>query len=355
MFINVEGCLSGAVSQPLGIFPTDFAIHPAFECLQKASASSAFHNSKEHFDPPKCHPNTRLAVLERIMAWILRQEDWHVYIMWLYGGAGTGKSAIAQSIAEWADAEMCLVSSFFFSRSDPSQNDGDKLMATIAHQICRNVPGARYFIEAAINEDPLIFECSLQSQLTSLIIEPLRQHQIHMGYFSDPANPRLVIIDGLDECRDPDVQCNILDVISNVLGQNQLPLLFLIASRPEQHISSTINSRKFTQSHARLALNDTFHPDEDIRRFLQDSFDEIKETHSLKAYLAPTWPSLDAMETLIEKSSGHFIYASIVVRYVKSPRHWPSDHLEVILGLRPALHDTPFAEHVRHVRPQFCF
>ncbi|KAF8968567.1 hypothetical protein BDZ97DRAFT_1916010 [Flammula alnicola] len=50
------------------------------------------------------------------------------------------------------------------------------------------------------------------------------------------------------------------------------------------------------------------------------------------------------MKTLVEKSSGHFIYASVVVKYVKSPRHRPADRLEVILGLRPALTDMPFAE-----------
>jgi hypothetical protein len=38
-------------------------------------ATDAFHNSGERFDPPKCHPNTRVAVLAEIMQWIEAIEN----------------------------------------------------------------------------------------------------------------------------------------------------------------------------------------------------------------------------------------------------------------------------------------
>jgi DNA replication protein DnaC len=44
------------------------------------------------------HPSTRVAVLEHIMSWILDLQK-ICFFMWLYGPAGAGKSAIAQSIA----------------------------------------------------------------------------------------------------------------------------------------------------------------------------------------------------------------------------------------------------------------
>jgi len=44
------------------------------------------------------HPSTRVAVLEHIMSWILDLQKIR-FFMWLYGPAGAGKSAIAQSIA----------------------------------------------------------------------------------------------------------------------------------------------------------------------------------------------------------------------------------------------------------------
>lgn len=319
----------------------------AFHNLQEAVAPGAFHNSKDRFDPPKCHPNTRLAILTRIMSWVYREESANIvgaFIMWLYGGAGAGKSAIAQTIAERCEAEHLLLASFFFSRSDASRNSADKLIGTIAYQICLNVPGAREIVERVIERDPLVFKRSIQSQLTLLIVEPLHQIQLETGYFNDPSCLRLVVVDGLDECQNPDVQSNILEAISSVMEQRNLPLLFLITSRPEQQITWTINSNTFTKLHTRLALDDKYQPDHDIWRYLWDSFQRIKQNHRMKAYIDASWPSDDVMQTLVKKASGQFIYAAVVIKYVSSPRHRPTDRLDIILGVRSALRDTPFAD-----------
>jgi len=63
------------------------------DILHRATATAAFHNSKERFDPPKCHPKTRIAVLDKIMRWIKWEGDLESFIMWVYGPAGAGKSA----------------------------------------------------------------------------------------------------------------------------------------------------------------------------------------------------------------------------------------------------------------------
>ena len=55
----------------------------------------------ERFDPPKCHPNTRVAVLAENMQWIQAiKESAPEDVLWLYGSAGAGKLAIAQTIVE---------------------------------------------------------------------------------------------------------------------------------------------------------------------------------------------------------------------------------------------------------------
>ena len=72
-----------------------------------------FHDSGERFDAPKCHPNTRVAVIAEILKWIedvLESED----VLWLYGSAGAGKSAIAHIIAEMCVKLGLLVASFSF-------------------------------------------------------------------------------------------------------------------------------------------------------------------------------------------------------------------------------------------------
>ena len=61
------------------------------EILHRATATAAFHNSKERFDPPKCHPKTRVAVLDKIMRWIEWEGDLQSFIMCVCGPAGGGK------------------------------------------------------------------------------------------------------------------------------------------------------------------------------------------------------------------------------------------------------------------------
>ena len=281
------------------------------------------------------------------MDWILGLDvdDQNAVILWLYGPAGAGKSAIAHDIARRCDLEMLLLASFFFSRSDPTRSNAKSLIATIAYQIAINIPGTRGSIVATIERDPLIFTRSLEAQVASLIVEPLRE-PLEGGYFSAPISRRLIIIDGLDECDTPAVQCNILQVISRIFRDYRLPLLVFVASRPERHLTHSFTTRTLPEFHTTLALDDTYKPDDDIQLFLTDSFREVKDTHPMRRYLDPMWPSIEVLERLVEKSSGQFIYASTVVKYISSLRHQPADRLAVVLGIRPPrqAREMPFGE-----------
>ncbi|KAF9533231.1 hypothetical protein CPB83DRAFT_741588, partial [Crepidotus variabilis] len=72
----------------------------------------AFHISAERYDAPKCHPETRVAVVEDL----LEQVKIAVAscMIWLYGAAGAGKSSIAQTVAEKCSQEGLLIGSFVF-------------------------------------------------------------------------------------------------------------------------------------------------------------------------------------------------------------------------------------------------
>lgn len=79
-----------------------------------------------------------------------------------------------------------------------------------------------------------------------------------------------------------------------------------------------------------LALDNSYQPDDDIWLFLSDNFQWIKDTHFMKAFLDPLWPSIDVLDKLVNKSLGQFIYALTVMKYVW---HQPADCLNVILGI----------------------
>jgi hypothetical protein len=281
------------------------------------------------------------------MDWILGSgtEDQNAAILWFYGPAGAGKSAIAHNIAKRCDLEKLLLASFFFSRSDPARSNSKFLIATISYQIAINIPGTREKIVAAIDRDPLILSRSLEAQVAALIVEPLRE-PLETGYFNAQISRRLIIIDGVDECDPPAAQRSILEVISCLFRYYHLPLLVFIASRPERHLTHHFSTGSLSEFHTTLALDGTYKPDDDIRLFLTDKFSQVKATHPLRRYLDPPWPSNDVLESLVQKSSGQFIYASTVVKYISSIRHQPADRMNVILGIQPPRHvrEMPFGE-----------
>jgi hypothetical protein len=254
------------------------------------------------------------------MKWIKWEGDLDAFIMWVYGPAGAGKSAIAQTIAEMCEEEMIMLASFFFSKNDPSRSTAKQLIATIAYQITLNLPSVRDAILGAVERDPLIFSKSLAVQFKSLIVTPL-QPLAEAGLFNDPTSRRLVLIGGLDECSDPKVQRNILEVLANARQQHQLPLIFLIASRPEQHISLAFSTGLLLNVTTRIALNESYLPNEDIKLFLTDKFQEIKSTHRLRAYIPPEWPLPNVLNQLVYKSSGQFIDCNQIHRFHSTQTH----------------------------------
>ena len=263
--------------------------------------------------------------------------------MWLTGAAGAGKSAIAQSIIARCLEEGLVIASFFFFRSDESRNHGKHFIATLAYQIFHSVPSTQAAILSAIDNDPLIFTKSLQRQFDALVIQPLCHFYKPLDT-RDNRCRRLIVIDGLDECLDKETQKQILNMLRDAIREYRLPVIFLVASRPDHDITTVLNSKPMEGVFARLYLDSSFYPDDDIRTFLEDSFEEIQTSHPFQSH-GPVWqPTPQALEYIVRKSSGQFIYAATVVRYVRSIRHLPHHRFDVVMNLRPAKGDLPFGE-----------
>ncbi|KAF8149089.1 hypothetical protein B0H34DRAFT_791593, partial [Crassisporium funariophilum] len=303
------------------------------ELLHNSIAPGAFHNALERQDPPKCHASTREAVIRDIMRWVEELEKERNF-MWVHGSAGAGKSAILQTIAELCHAAGLLGASFFFSRTAGGRNDADRLVATLVSQLCISIPEMRSHVELSLEQDPLIFSRSVEAQLESLLFGPLTRAAC------DPSTkalirsrPRLIILDGLDECGQPKTQQHLLTLLSGGALKLPIPLSFLIASRPEQQIRNAFISQPLVSTTSLLALDDSYLPDKDIEIFLRSRFEEIRRSHPS---LSTSWPSAVDINRLVDKSSGQFIYASTVIKYIDSPRHWPDERLEIIFSIKPS-------------------
>ena len=342
-FISLTSYGQLKYSLPFSQYATCIYCSIGFNILHSNIATGAFHDSGERFDPPKCHPKTRVAVLAEIMQWIQHIEG-SERVLWLYGSAGAGKSAIAQSIAEMCAKLNLLVASFFFSRSSQFRNNEKRLIASLAYQLALSIPATRTYIDSAVQIDPAIFDRSLNTQIETLITRPLESACTVANLAIVKEWPRLILIDGLDECDSPSIQSSIIRALSTTLLRLPLSLFLLIASRPEPNIRNTFNLLNKSYISRHIVLNNSYKPDADIKEFLLSRFTEIKENHQLAAYIPQTWPSEEVIDRLVQKASGQFIYASTVMKYLDSPDRWPMKRLDGIMGLRPVDGDIPYKE-----------
>ncbi|CAA7264569.1 unnamed protein product [Cyclocybe aegerita] len=314
-----------------------------FKTLQKFVCAAALHDSSDRFDAPKCHPQTRVAVLNKIMDWATGKIDETAFILWLYGPAGAGKTAILQTIAEMCTEAGFVLASFFFYRTDARRNDGSHLVATLAYQMALAMPPFRKLVNAAVEYHPYIFECSIEKQLIALIVHPLLQ-LAQTSFFAETAVPVVTVVDGLDECQDHVMQRQVIEAIHAIRTKAPPFLKLLIASRAEPQIMATFSTLDHLSISKHLVLDDEYKPNEDIRIFLRDRFKKIRTTHLFKSFIPKDWPGDDVLDVLVNKSSGQFVYASVVMRFLDSPRHRPTDRLEIVRGLRPPDRELPFAE-----------
>jgi hypothetical protein len=295
--------------------------------------------------------------METIMAWLKADDDdgdlgegrsaerRKKPILWLHAPAGAGKSAIAQSIAD-----LCctvepsgLAASFFFSRNVAERNTEKHLTATLVYQVARSIPAAKPFIENVVMDDPCIFSRTLEVQFTNLIARPLIQAA---GEDPFPSQwPTLVLLDGLDECiaeNDGELkQCAIIKAICATLTRFDIPLRFLIASRPEPHLRDIFEQPDVLCISRYLKLDKSFNPERDIETFLRAELACICTGHPSMVSVVD-WPSRPDIKHLIHKSSEQFIYAATVVKFVGDRRHNPLKRLGVVLHPSTDMPPSPF-------------
>lgn len=274
------------------------------------------------------------------MDWILPPVMRLKWMLWLNGAAGAGKSAIARSIVALCLSQNIPIARFFFFRTDSTRNNIKPVVATLLYQLIDQIPDLLAIVVPKIELDPLIFEKSLETQLQFLIFEPLRQ--LHHGF---PLKKAVILLfDGVDECNGGQNQVDLVRSISTFLDGRDLPIAVLFVSRTEYELKQIFRSTNVSTNLLQLALDDHYLPDNDIRLFLDDKFNEIRETHPFSQYLPKHWPDPAHVKQIVQKSSGQFIYAAVVIGFVSSPRKHPAQQLEIVRGVRPAGKSTPFAQ-----------
>ncbi|KAF7326985.1 putative nwd2 protein [Mycena sanguinolenta] len=258
------------------------------DILQRAVAPAAIHGSAESYPQPKCHPETRMKMLQDLRHWAL-DKNVKQKILWLHGPAGAGKSAIMQTLARQLEDARKLGGSFFFKRGDPTRGNGKALFATIAYQLALSVPDLRTQISRVVEDNPSIVQRAIETQMIKLISEPCRLHK-NDGHVT-------ILVDGLDD-------------------------------RPEPHIRDLFESPVYTYIHRSVNVEQSF---DDVRKYLLDEFARIHQEHATMTHIPLPWPSPEILQKLVWKSSGYFIYASTIIKFIDDKSYRPTKRLALVL------------------------
>ncbi|KAJ7289486.1 hypothetical protein C8J57DRAFT_432435 [Mycena rebaudengoi] len=297
------------------------------DILYRHVVTSALHNSGERFDEPACHPGTRIEILSQLRDWSLDVSPEATSVLWLHGSAGAGKSAIAQQFAGKCHKDGRLGGSFFFKRGHAQRGTWHGLVPTLSYQLAMFSAELHAPIQQVIDTDKLLVGRSLSEQFNKLLVSVLKQvpslHPLPV-----------LLIDGLDECEDHHIQVQILRLLTGATREQQLPVRLLIVSRPEPHLRDILANTLDICKHLAVSADKSAY--EDIRTYLYAEFARIRSEHSCSGMIREEpWPPRDAINYLVRQSSGIFIYAKTVIRFVNDEYFHPSDRLECVLQLDP--------------------
>ena len=254
------------------------------------------------------------------MFWATNPQDQNVF--WLNGLAGTGKSTIAQSFSDMAASKGFLGASFFCSRDYLDRRVLKNIFPTLSYQLAQCYPHFRNNMIRIIKKNPSLAHTSLISQLEKLLVNPLSETKVSC----------IIVIDALDECIDDQPASAILSVLGRFA--KQLPLVkFFITGRPEPQIRTGFRLPLLQPQTEVFLLHEveSSSVNNDIQLYLTQRLTMIAKQRS-DLELPDSWPCDDEIEALTKKSSGLFIFASTLARFIESGHHEPNEHLQLVIS-----------------------
>ncbi|TEB20046.1 hypothetical protein FA13DRAFT_281017 [Coprinellus micaceus] len=300
----------------------------------------ASHTRNMKVSPPNssCFPGTRLKVTKKIRSWMDSSLLFaKPHIMWVYGYAGCGKSAIAQEMARYFAGENRLAASFFFFRGAGDRSRVTRFATTVASQVAAAIPATAEMIERAVKANPGLLttrNTSLADQFEHLVYRPINSVKWDKFAASLRHGPFLIVLDGVDECENREEVGVFIDRMIEFFDQKpRTPLRFLITSRVENHIHQRLHSSK----QVRLVDLVKHTSNKDIMCALEAAIAKEKRGRLLACDKA--WPSFEDKVKLVEHIGGSYIFMATILKRLFDPNGAdslsPMERLPVVLGMNP--------------------
>ncbi|KAF8344205.1 uncharacterized protein EI90DRAFT_3114958 [Cantharellus anzutake] len=270
-----------------------------------------------HDSTVACLEGTRVDLTERIMNWCRNTGDNENRLMLLTSVAGAGKTSIVHTIADRCNKEAILLLCFFFRVGE--QPRPDCLFSGIAQALASRDADYRAFIISALRKDPTLSTAPFTMQFEELVASPLH-------ILRRPRHPMVVVIDALDEC-DEEAYQPLAKILCEEVPKLPSSIKFFVTSRHVDLVNRSL-SRHFPINHLTIDLLDDTNV-HDCAAYIRFQLQELKNWHPNLAHKLQNEDS--AVQEILDRAGGLFIWISTIFRYMKKPRKDPMRTLSSLL------------------------
>ena len=246
----------------------------------------------------QCLVGTRVEILAEIEEWA-RSPDPDVHpVFWLNGAAGTGKSAIAHTLAVRFNQHNELGSFLCFDRNYLAERRHEKVFSTMAHDLASQNPGVKRSLAATIRERNWLKQTTdIIQQWERLLIKPSAQLPTD--------GPTLLIIDALDESGDAQSRNHLLSILAHRAGELPSNIRIFLTSRTLDDISQALQSSTYIRS---KVIDDIPKAsiDHDIRIYISARLDPIPDF----------FVDANRLDFLVDCSEGLFQWAFVACEFI---------------------------------------
>ena len=252
-----------------------------------------------------CLLGTRVEMLADIDTWV--RDPNAENMAWIHGYAGSGKSALMNSIARNLEKAYIPFTCFMCKRDDAERADVQRILSTICYDLTRYYSDYCGRVSNAVKqpEGRAITTGDVEAQMELLFgVSP--SYRVVSPKHAQRPPVHVILIDALDECKNARER-NALTRHLRDLADGVPWIRIIITSRPEADFVGVFDDSSHDARIYNININDErWGTSADIRLFTE------AKSKELNLDLSP-----DQIDCFQKKASGLFIWCTTVFRYIE--------------------------------------
>ena len=279
--------------------------------LAKHNFKSKIRNKVKLF-----HPATRKWLFKKVETWFAEEDESR--ILFIKAGPGFGKSVFAAKVCEIFQEDDKFAACHFYDYSDSNPKDPMLMMQSLASHMTENIPGYREKLVDQLQRPHKVN--SLKDAFQIYLQNPLDEVEME---------PRLIVIDGLDESTTED-KIEMVELISDHFTDLPKCVKVLITSRPKISLNTLdhIPSIEIRRENMECDL--------DLLKYLKDKLPRLAARDPPNSPTEHNVIPYDSiLSRIVKKCEGSFLYAFHIQRELQKRQDLDSMFAKDIMLLLP--------------------